>query len=103
VHCPESAIDVWSQLPVAVRPIVGPRLPPGSVKKVQGGWAAPQALTPGIQITVSPALMGSSHLVQVVSVETVPYTRPPSRNQPFRFNGHRLLMLGIPVRWLASS
>jgi hypothetical protein len=29
---------------------------------------------PGIQITVSPALMGSSDLVQIISVETVPYT-----------------------------
>jgi hypothetical protein len=58
---------------------------------------------PGIQITVSPALMGSSHLVQVISVETVPYTGAPSRDQPFRLNGHRLLMLGIPVRWLTSS
>jgi hypothetical protein len=45
---------------------------------------------PGIQITVSPALMGSSHLVQVVSIKTVPYTGAPSRDQPFGLNGHRL-------------
>jgi hypothetical protein len=51
---------------------------------------------PGIQITVSPALMRSSHLVQVVSVETVPYTRAPSRDQPFRLNGHRLPYVGNP-------
>jgi hypothetical protein len=87
VSCPESATDVGSQLPVAVRPVVGPGLRPGSVRKVQHGWAAPRALMPGIQITVSPALMGSSHLVQVVSVETVQYTRAPSRDQPFRLNG----------------
>jgi len=36
---------------------------------------------PGIQITVSPALMGSSHLVQIISVETVPYTLALSRDQ----------------------
>ena len=49
---------------------------------------------PGIQITVSPALMGSSHLVQVVSVETVPYTRAPCRDQPLRLKGHRLPYVG---------
>jgi hypothetical protein len=58
---------------------------------------------PGIQITVSPALMGSSHLVQIVSVETVPYIRAPNRDQPFRLNGHRLPYVGILVRWLVSS
>jgi hypothetical protein len=97
VNCPpilrELSPDIGSQLPVAVRPVVGPCLRPGSVRKVQRGWAAPRALMPGIQITVSPAPMGSSHVVQVVSVETVPYTRAPSRDQLFRLNEHRLPML----------
>ena len=51
---------------------------------------------PGIQITVSPALRASSHLVQVVSVETVPYTRAKSRDQLFRLNRHRLPYVGNP-------
>jgi hypothetical protein len=49
---------------------------------------------PGIQITVSPALIGSSHLVRVVSVETVPYSRTPSGDQLFTLNGHRLPHVG---------
>jgi hypothetical protein len=49
---------------------------------------------PGIQITVSPALRGSSHLVQIVSVQTVPYIRAPSRDQPFCPYRHRLPYVG---------
>jgi hypothetical protein len=107
VYCPESATDVGSQLPVAVRPVVGPRLRPGSVRKVQRGWAAPRALMPGIQIAVSPALMGSSHLVQVVSVAGyLPFRSLPSSPMFwagfFRGRGRRRVW-ALPTRARTSS
>jgi hypothetical protein len=60
------------------------------------------ALMPSIQITSSPAVMGSSHRVQIVSVEArtcglrLATSRSHSTDTAFP-------MLGIPVRWLVSS
>jgi hypothetical protein len=55
---------------------------------------------PGIQITVSSALMGSSHLVQIISVETVPYT-PGFISRPAG-QGHHLGVLGSNSYQLAA-